>query len=110
LEKGGWSLFPSGLPAADYGNPVLATALRTNGKSAFFGWPENAKLEQLRQDWIDSADAAQRQKIAEDFQREAMAFVPFIPLGQYIPATGYRRNISGLLRGPAPVFWNAEKT
>ncbi len=110
LEKGGWSLFPSGLPAADYGNPVLATGLRTNGKSAFFGWPENTRLEQLRADWIDSSDAAERHKIAEEFQREAMAFVPLIPLGQYIPATGYRSNIKGLLRGPAPVFWNVEKT
>jgi peptide/nickel transport system substrate-binding protein len=109
LDKGGWSLFPTGQPAADYGNPVLATSLRCNGKSAFFGWPENPRLEELRQQWIDSSDQAMRRKLAEDIQREAMSFVPMIPLGQYIPATGYRSNISGILHGPAAVFWNVEK-
>jgi len=29
LERGGWSVFPSGFPAVDFGNPVLATGLRT---------------------------------------------------------------------------------
>ena len=34
---------------------------------------------------------------------------PYIPFGQYIPASAWRANVSGQLRGPAPVFWNVEK-
>ena len=99
LEKGGWSLFPSGFPAVDFGNPVLATGLRTNGKDAWVGWPENPLIEALRDQWIDSAEPAEQKRIAAKIQLEAFAFVPFIPLGQYIQATAWRSNLSGLLRG-----------
>ena len=110
LEKGGWSVFPSGFPAVDFGTPLLGPGLRTNGKDAWIGWPEDARIEQLRDAWVDSTDAAERKRLSEEIQREAFAFVPFVPLGQYIPSTAYRTNVTGLLRGPVPVFWNVEKT
>jgi peptide/nickel transport system substrate-binding protein len=109
LDKGGWSIFPSGFPAVDFGNPVLATGMRANGKDAWIGWPENARLEALRDAWIDSADPAEKTRISAQIQAECFEFVPYIPLGQYIQATAWRSNVTGLLRGPAPVFWNAEK-
>jgi peptide/nickel transport system substrate-binding protein len=109
LDKGGWSLFPSGFPSVDYGNPVLGGGLRANGDDAWVGWPNNPKLEALREAWIDSADPAERKRLSEDIQRECFAFVPYIPLGQYIPSGAWRSNITGQLRGPAPVFWNIEK-
>ena len=110
LDKGGWSLFPSGFPAVDFGNPVLATGLRSNGKDAWIGWPENARIEALRDQWIDSTDPAEQKRISEQLQLECFDYVPYIPTGQYIQATAWRSNVTGLLRGPAPVFWNAEKT
>ncbi len=109
LDKGGWSLFPSGFPSVDMGNPVLAGGLRTNGKDAWVGWPENARIETLRDAWINSTDAAERKRLSEQIQLECFAFVPYIPLGQYIPAGAWRSNVTGQLRGPAPVFWNVEK-
>jgi peptide/nickel transport system substrate-binding protein len=52
LDKGGWSLFPYGAPAAEYRDPVFATNLRGNGKDAWFGWPNDEKMEALRNAWI----------------------------------------------------------
>ena len=109
LDKGGWSLFPSGFPSVDYGNPVLSGGLRTNGKDAWVGWPENAKIEALREAWIDSDDAAARKKIAAQLQLECFDYVPYIPLGQYLTSGAWRNKITGQLKGPAPVFWNVEK-
>jgi len=109
LDKGGWSLFPSGFPSVDLGNPVLAGGLRTNGKDAWIGWPENARIEALREAWIDNNDPAEQKRISEQIQLECFSYVPYIPLGQYIPAGAWRSNITGQLRGPAPVFWNVEK-
>ena len=109
LDKGGWSLFPSGFPSVDLGNPVLAGGLRTNGKDAWVGWPENERIETLRDAWINSTDPMEQKRLSEQIQLECFAFVPYIPLGQYIPAGAWRNNISGQLRGPAPVFWNVEK-
>ena len=48
LDKGGWSLFMSGFPAVDQGNPILSSPLRTNGDKAWYGWPTNARIEALR--------------------------------------------------------------
>lgn len=109
LDKGGWSLFPSGLPATDHASPVLTTALRSNGKSAWFGWPDDPKLEALRDAWIDAPDTAEQRRLAGDIQAEAFAYLPYIPVGHYIQSTAWRNTLSGLLRGPAPVFWNVEK-
>jgi hypothetical protein len=36
--------------------------------------------------------------------------VPTITLGQYLPKSAWRSNVTGLLKGSAPVFWGAEKT
>ena len=109
LEKGGWSLFPSGFPPVDYANPVLAGALRTNGKDAWVGWPENAKIEALRDAWIDSTDKVEQKRLSEELQLACFEFVPYIPFGQYLPSAAWRNNVTGHLRGPAPVFWNVEK-
>jgi peptide/nickel transport system substrate-binding protein len=109
LEKGGWSLFPSGFPTVDYSNPVLAGGMRTNGKDAWIGWPDNQSIEALRSAWIDSTDPVEQKRLSEQIQRECFAYVPYIPFGQYLPAGAWRTNITGQLRGPAPVFWNVEK-
>lgn len=109
LEKGGWSLFPSGFPTVDYSNPVLAGGLRTNGKDAWIGWPDNPRIEALRDAWIDSADPAAQKQISEQIQLECFSYVPYIPFGQYLPASAWRNNVTGQLRGPATVFWNVEK-
>jgi peptide/nickel transport system substrate-binding protein len=102
-------VFPSGFPSVDFGNPAIASGLRTNGKDAWVGWPENERIESLRDAWIDSTDPAEQKRLSEEIQRECFAYVPYIPLGQYIPAGAWRNNITGQLRGPAPVFWNVEK-
>jgi peptide/nickel transport system substrate-binding protein len=35
--------------------------------------------------------------------------VPTIPVGQYLPKAAWRSNITGLLKGSAPVFWGVGK-
>lgn len=110
LDKGGWSLFPYGSPAADYQDPIFAGNLRGNGKAAWFGWPEDPKVEDLVTRWMDSVDPAERRRLDQEIQLNAFETVPFIPLGQYLPPAAYRKNLTGVLRGAVPVFWNVAKT
>jgi peptide/nickel transport system substrate-binding protein len=110
LDKGGWSMFPYGAPAADYQDPIFATNLRGNGKAAWFGWPEDPKAEELRNRWMDSNDAAERHRLDAEIQANAFETVPFIPLGQYLPPAAYSKKLSGVLKGAVPVFWNVTKT
>ena len=110
LEKGGWSMFPYGAPAAEYRDPIFATFLRGNGANAWFGWPNEPKVEALRERWMDSTDAAERHRLDAEIQANAFETVPFIPLGQYLPPAAYRKNLTGVLKGAVPVFWNVAKT
>lgn len=109
LDKGGWSMFPAGFPAAEYRDPVFASNLRGNGRGAWFGWPDNPRMEAMRDAWMDSTDEAEQRRLDGAIQQEAFESVPFIPLGQYLPPAAWRRSLTGLLPGPVPVFWNVAK-
>jgi len=109
LDKGGWSLFPYGAPAAEYRDPIFATNLRGNGKDAWFGWPTDDKVEAMRTAWMDSNDDAERKRLDAEIQARAFETVPFIPLGQYLPPSAWRSNLTGVLKGAVPVFWNVSK-
>ena len=109
LDKGGWSLFPAGAPGPEFVDPMLANTLRSNGAKAWFGWPDDPKLEAAYEAWIDAPDAAERHRQEIAFQQAAFDYVPTIPLGQYLPKAAWRSNFSGLLKGSAPVFWGVDK-
>jgi peptide/nickel transport system substrate-binding protein len=108
-EKGGWSVFPAGFPAAEYRDPVFASNLRGNGRQAWFGWPEDPEVERMREAWMDGTDEAELRKLDQAIQARSFETVPFIPLGQYLPPSAWRSNLRGILKGPVPVFWNVEK-
>ena len=109
LDKGGWSLFPAGSPAPEYSDPLLANLLRSNGKRAWIGWPEDPRIETAFEAWIDAPNDEVRKRLTDEIQLAAFESVPFIPCGQYLPHAAWRKNVTGLLRGSAPVFWGAEK-
>ncbi len=110
LDKGGWSLFPAGAPAPEYSDPLLATLLRANGPKAWIGWPDDPRIETAYATWIDATSDTQRRTLEADLQRSAFETVPYIPCGQYLPLAAWRKNVTGLVRGSAPVFWGADKT
>jgi peptide/nickel transport system substrate-binding protein len=110
LEKGGWSMFPAGFPAVEYVDPLLATGIRANGAKAWFGWPEDAKLEQLREQWLDETDPAAQLKLCEQIQARCLDLVTIIPVGQYLPPAAWTKKISAPLKGLCPVFWGVAKT
>ncbi len=109
LAAGGWSMFCTSFPAADFLDPLSAPALRGTGGDAWIGWPTDAKLEALRNSWLDATDAAERRQLTAAMQTEALDNAQLIPLGQYFPSAAWRSDLSGFLKGPAPVFWNVRK-
>ncbi len=83
--------------------------IRGNGRAAWFGWPDDPRVEALRDAWMDATDEAELRRLDREIQSRAFETVPFIPLGQYLPPSAWRGNLRGILRGPVPVFWNVEK-
>ena len=110
LDKGGWSMFCTSFPGLDYVDPLSAPALRGNGAKAWIGWPTDAKVETLRDQWVDSTDPAQRKTLCAEIQAEVFDNASFVPLGNYRQSTAWSKNLGGMLQAPLPVFWNVTKS
>jgi peptide/nickel transport system substrate-binding protein len=104
-DKGGWNLFCTFNSGVDQSNPATHAWLSTSGASAAPGWPDNPKLEALRVSWMAAQDP---KAVAVAIQVEALQDVPYVPIGQYLYATGYRSTLTGVLKG-FPVFWNVRR-
>jgi peptide/nickel transport system substrate-binding protein len=111
-QEGGWNLFFTNVIAADLMNPIVNLQVNGKGKKGgWFGWPEDAKIEALRDSFARSSSPDEQKKIATDIQTEAYDQVIYIPVGQYRVAASWRKSLSGVLEGPAtPVFWNVDKS
>ena len=107
IEKGGWSVYSNFTGGSDQVSPVTHSMLWANGAGAAPGWPDSPAIESLRGRWLDAADPADQKRLAEELQGQAFRDVPYVPLGQYLYATAYRKSLTGVLGG-FPVFWNVK--
>ena len=107
VEAGGWSVYHTFWSGLDHFTPATHAFLRGNGKSAGPGWPSSPALETLRAEWFASPDLAAQQSIAAKMQVQAFTDVPYIPLGQVVTYTAFRKTVTGVLNG-IPVFWNVK--
>ncbi len=105
---GGWNCFLSAWDGSDTLDPAGHVMLRGNGADAWFGWPTDPKLEQLRGAWFGAKDLDEQKKIAEAIQVEAFNSVPYIPVGQNFQPTAFRSDLKGQLEGFA-LFWNIRR-
>src|SRR3954452_23696048 len=62
VEKGGWSIFHTWLVGPDLTTPAVNFAIRGSGQKAWFGWPDDAKIEELRDAWFAATDATGSKK------------------------------------------------
>lgn len=106
--EGGWNLFCTGFSGLDWFTPASHLPLRGNGKSAWFGWPDDPKMESLREAWFGAPDLAAQKKIGVEMQALAFDQVPFYPLGSALAPTGYQKYITGVPEG-FPIFWNVKR-
>ena len=112
IKEGGWNMFFTNWVAADVSNPVANASVGGRGKNGgWFGWSEDAKVEELRDKFARSSSADEQKKIAAELQKHAYEQVIYIPLGQYTIPSGWRKSLTGVVDGPAtPVFWNIDKS
>jgi len=109
VDKGGWSIFHTWLVGPDLTSPAVNFAIRGSGQKGWFGWAEDAQIEELRDAWFAATDAAGSKKAADAVQARAFEFVPYIPTAQFILPTAYRTNLQGVIIAPITLLWNVEK-
>jgi peptide/nickel transport system substrate-binding protein len=107
VEAGGWSVYHTFWSGLDMFTPATHAFLRANGKNAGPGWPSSPALEDLRAQWFAAPDLAAQKSVAAKMQLQAFQDVPYVPLGQELVHTAFRKQVSGVLKG-IPVFWNVQ--
>ncbi|HEY4252330.1 MAG TPA: ABC transporter substrate-binding protein [Roseomonas sp.] len=110
VERGGWSVVHTTSSGQSLTMPVFHLFLRANGPNAWFGWPDDPQIERLRAEWVAAVEDADRVRIAHQLNRRAMEVMAYIPLGYYWQPSVWRRNLTGVFRAPATVFWNIGKS
>ena len=108
VDKGGWNIFYTYLGGFGNISPAPNIAIRGNGGSAWFGWPDNPKMEELYNAWFEAPDLAAQQKICEAMQVAFWQDPTFAPLGMYDQPTAFHNYMRDVPEG-WPQFYGLKK-
>jgi len=108
--QGGWNIFHTWHAGADCINPAPYTALDAGGDKAWFGWPKSDAVQAAIATWYDAADEAAEKTAMAAVNKASMENVTYIPTGFFLMYQAWRKNISGVVKAPFPVFWGVQKT
>jgi peptide/nickel transport system substrate-binding protein len=107
-SQGGWNIFVTNSTVTGISNPLVHTFAR-NCAAAWYGWPCDPRIVELDKAWALETDPAKRRAITDEIQRLHLDNVTYVPLGQYQNVIAYRKELKGILPGPALFYWNIEK-
>jgi peptide/nickel transport system substrate-binding protein len=107
VDKGGWSALFTTANGLDMQTPLLHF-LRTTGETAWFGWTDSPRIEELRAAWVDAPDLAAQKAIAADIQRQCWIDVPHLPVGIWYQPMAWQNTVDGIPDG-FPLFWGARR-
>jgi peptide/nickel transport system substrate-binding protein len=110
VDKGGWNIFHTWHAGADCINPAPYTALDAGGDKAWFGWPKSDAVQKGIADWYAAPDVAAEKKAIVDINKASFENVTYIPTGFFLQYTAWRKNVSGIVKSPFPVFWGVQKS
>ncbi|WP_244644479.1 ABC transporter substrate-binding protein [Azorhizobium oxalatiphilum] len=110
IAEGGWHMFFTNWIGAEVWTPLVNPMLNGRGKKGgFFGWMEDPELDKMRDAFAGAKTLEEQKALATKIQERAYDEVAYVPLGTYTVPALHRTSISGILTGPAPVFWNMKK-
>jgi peptide/nickel transport system substrate-binding protein len=109
-NRAGWHLWQTTWPAILQSNPFLNISVATpcDGKN-WFGWACDEEMEKIRVSFLDAANADERKKVLEAFQKKFFDVLPYRTLGQTLHPIAYRKNIEGVRESAELVYWNITK-
>ena len=109
-NQGGWSMFHTWHAGADAINPILYNAVRANGDGAWFGWPNVPGVEAEVPNWLAAANINEEKAVIGRLNRAAVEGVVYCPTGFFLGYQAWRRNVSGIVKGPIPFAWGVSKS
>jgi len=90
---------------------VTSLFLNAACEKASAGWPCDAKLEEMRDEFARASDPAKRKAIADEIQTRAAHLGTHYPLGEWFSASAVSTRTKDWIRPPsASVFWSVQVT
>jgi peptide/nickel transport system substrate-binding protein len=108
--QGGWGMFHSWHAGADCVNPAVYIAIRATGDTAWFGWPNVPSVETEVDAWFAAKNLDEEKAAIKRLNKAALDNVVFAPTGFFLGYQAWRKNVTGVVKGPIPFFWNVAKT
>lgn len=106
--EGGWNLFSTNATVTNIANPLTHNYAK-NCDQAWYGWPCDQRIVDATNKWAMETDPTKRKALIDELQKLNMETVSYIPVGQYTGMIAHRKNLTGMLKGPALFYWNIEK-
>ena len=78
---------------------VLSGSSNPSRRSAWFGWPNDPKMEALRLAWYDAPDLAAQKKLSAEMQAQLFESPGYCPLGLFYQPTAFRSELQELAVG-----------
>ena len=107
--QGGWNMFHTWHAGADCINPSSYTAIRGNGDKAWFGWPTSNNVENEVTAWFDAKNIDEEKAAMKRLNKAALEDVIYAPTGFFLGYQAWRKNVTGITKGPLPFFWGVAK-
>jgi peptide/nickel transport system substrate-binding protein len=110
-DQGGWNVFFTYGGGNATASPINLFGHAATGRNAWFGWPENALNEQLRNEWAAAPTLETRKAVARRLNRNMIDYVHDVKTGQWVAPVAYRSDrLRGLLAVPEVIpWWNVER-
>jgi peptide/nickel transport system substrate-binding protein len=108
IDKGGWSMFFTYGGGTGNVSPASLTVIRSDPASAWFGWPNDPKMEALRLAWYDAPGLAAQQKLCAEMQAELFDNPSYAPLGLFYQPTTFRSDLHDIPEG-IPQFYRVRR-
>lgn len=110
-SRGCWHLGMTYWPASDLVDPVGNVPLQSSCDAAWAGWPCDAPLQAMIDQFAAAQDDDARRELAARIQARASETVPYVPLGEWLLPVAHSPLLEGVLEIPATtVFWNISKS
>jgi peptide/nickel transport system substrate-binding protein len=105
--QGGWQMYPHWTAGASAINPAFAL-IRANGTT--LGWANSPQVEAELAAWYEATTFEAEEAAVRRLNKAAFDHVVYAPLGFFLGYQAWRKNVSGIVKGPLPFFWGVSKT
>jgi len=101
-------MYPTWHAGAVFADPANI-AFRANGEKALFGWPDSPEVEAAVAAWYEAKNVDEERGAMRRFNKAALEHVIFAPTGFFLQYQAWRKNVTGIVKGPLPFFWGVSK-